>query len=92
MVLKAGLIAKPYTVGWIRSGDSFKVNKSCRVPLPIGRGYKDTVLCNIVDMDATYLLFGRPSQFDVDATHRGKLNQYIIKVDETKVALMPLPP
>lgn len=82
---------KPYTVVWTRCGDSVKVTQSCRVPHSISKRYKDTVVCDIVEMDATHLLLGRPWQFDVDATHRGRLNQYIIKVDDSKVALVPLP-
>lgn len=31
-------------------------------------------------------------KFDVDAIHEERTNQYIIKVDDTKVALVPLPP
>lgn len=77
---------RTYTVGWIRNGDSVKVT------LSTGRRYKDNINCDIVDMDATHLLLGRPWQFDVDATHKGRLNQYIIMVDDSKVALMPLPP
>lgn len=42
-------------------------------------------------MDATYVLLGGPWQFDVDANHRGRLNQYVIKVDDRRVALLPLP-
>lgn len=31
--------------------------------------------------------------FDVDANHvRGRLNQYVIKVDDKRIALLPLPP
>lgn len=39
----------------------------------------------MVDMDATHLLSERPWQFDVDATHRGLLNQYIILVNDSPV-------
>lgn len=69
---------KPYSVAWIRSGDTVLVSQSCKVPISIGRKYKDTIVCDIVDMDATHVLLGRPWQFDVDVTHKGRTNQYII--------------
>lgn len=42
-------------------------------------------------MDAIHILLGRPWQFDVDAVHRGRLNQYIIKVQDRRIALITLP-
>lgn len=79
-------------MGWIRSGDSVLVNKSCKAPLSIVIRHKDVDLCDIVEMDATHLLFGRHWQFNVDPIHKGRTNQYNIKVDDTKMARMPLSP
>lgn len=42
-------------------------------------------------MDVTHILLGRSWQFDVNTTHHGRHNQYIIKVDDCRSALMPLP-
>lgn len=49
--------------------------------------YKEEVLCDVVNMDVTHVLLGRPLQYDVDASHKGRSNKYIIKVDDMKVAL-----
>ena len=36
----------------------------------------DTVDCDVVKMSACHLLLGRPWQFDLDATHTGRSNNY----------------
>lgn len=48
---------KPYTIVWIKNG--VKVKYVCKVPLSIGKRYNDTVSCDVVDMNATYILLGR---------------------------------
>ena len=65
----------PYTIGWIKEVDGIQVEERCKVPFFIGK-YFDEFYCDIVDMDACNLLFGRPWQFDVDATHSGRKNTY----------------
>ncbi|XP_071708598.1 uncharacterized protein [Rutidosis leptorrhynchoides] len=51
---------EPYSIVWITDGSGIKVTERCQVPLSIGKYYKDEVLCDIVDMNACHLLFGRP--------------------------------
>ena len=58
----------PYTIGWIKEVDDIQGAECCKVPLSIGK-YFDKVYCDIVDMDVCNILFRRPWQFDVDATH-----------------------
>ena len=59
------------------------------MPFSIGR-YKDEVYCDIVDMDACHLLFGRPWQFDVNAQHMGRDNVYRLEKEGVKFTLLPL--
>ena len=49
----------PYMIGWIKEIDGIHVDERCRVPFSIGK-YPDEVYCDIVDMDACHILFGRP--------------------------------
>jgi len=79
----------PYEISWIKQGPSIKVTEICRVPISIGNSYKDDVVCNVVDMDACHILLGRPWQQDVDATHKGRKNVYILWWKEKKIAILP---
>ena len=49
-----------------------RITKQCNLPLSLGKHYRSNVLCDVVDMDASHVLLGRPWQFDVDTTHKGK--------------------
>ncbi|KHN01237.1 hypothetical protein glysoja_033278, partial [Glycine soja] len=39
---------------------------SCRVPISIGKHYKEEVSCDVIDMDVCHILLGRPWQHVVD--------------------------
>jgi hypothetical protein len=41
-------------------------------------------------MDASHVLLGRPWQFDVDATHKGRDNVFIFEWGSRKIALAPV--
>ena len=57
--------------------------------ISIGK-YQDEVYCDVVDMDACQLLFGRPWQSDLDAQHAGKKNVYYLEKNGVKFTLLPL--
>ncbi|KAK0577331.1 hypothetical protein LWI29_031428 [Acer saccharum] len=69
---------QPYGLRWIRKveGAADTVSEVCRVPLTIGKNYKDDVVCDIVDMDACQILLGRPWQY---AIAKGKSYRYILQ-------------
>jgi hypothetical protein len=46
-----------------------------RLNFAIG-SYHDVVEYDVVPMQACHILLGRPSQFDKDSMHHGRLNQY----------------
>jgi hypothetical protein len=54
--------------------------------------YKDDVLCDVVLMDATHMLLGRPWQFDRKAKHDGFKNRYSLEKDGRIYTLAPLSP
>ena len=63
------------------------MNKRCIIPFSIGK-YKDEVYCDVVDMDACQLLFGRPWQYDVDAQHSGRNNTYQVTKDGGQIYIV----
>ncbi|KAK9109663.1 hypothetical protein Sjap_017723 [Stephania japonica] len=79
----------PYSIGWIKATEKVQVTERCKVPFSIG-SYKDEVYCDVVDMDACHLLFGRPWQFDVNAQHAGRDNVYKLEKEGVTFNLLPL--
>ncbi|KAH1031908.1 hypothetical protein J1N35_044082 [Gossypium stocksii] len=51
------------------------INDKVLVSFATGK-YKDKVLCDVISMDASHLLLGRPWQFDKRAIHDGFTNRY----------------
>ncbi|XP_040994264.1 uncharacterized protein LOC121240799 [Juglans microcarpa x Juglans regia] len=80
---------KPYKINWIKKGAETKVTSTCRIPFSIGKFYNDVVDCDVVEMDACHVLLGRPWQYDVDATYKGRDNTYTFWWHERKVVLLP---
>ena len=50
----------PHMIDWIKKGLKVKVTETCRVPMSIGKHYCDDVICDVVDMDASHVLLGKP--------------------------------
>ena len=49
----------PYVIGWIKEVGGIRMHERCNVSFSIGK-YNDEVYCDVVDMDACHILFGRP--------------------------------
>ena len=49
----------PYRIGWLQGEHAFEVRGKCLVDFQIGQ-YNDQVLCDIVDMNSSHMLLGRP--------------------------------
>ncbi|PRQ42827.1 putative nucleotidyltransferase, Ribonuclease H [Rosa chinensis] len=77
----------PYSLEWVKKGPQVRVVESCKVPVSIGKHYKDEVLCDIIDMDACHILFGRPWQYDVDVTYKGRDNVMLFMWNNHKIAM-----
>ncbi|XP_027364606.1 uncharacterized protein LOC113871707 [Abrus precatorius] len=52
--------------------------------------YKDEVICDVVPMEASHLLLGRPWQFDKNVTHSGSSNKISFIHNSKKITLIPL--
>lgn len=63
-----------WLVGWNRV--FWQVNAIFRLPLSIGKYEKDDVVCDVIDMDASHVLLGRPWQYDVDVRGRDKIDSF----------------
>ncbi|RDY05254.1 hypothetical protein CR513_10935, partial [Mucuna pruriens] len=50
---------KPYKLQWLNTKGNMLVNKQVLVELTQGK-YKDEILCDVVPMQETHILFGRP--------------------------------
>ena len=68
-------LPKPRYMQWMNQGGTLKIMHRARVKFLVGN-YTDTVDCDVVPMNACHLLLGRPRQFDLDATHKGRSNCY----------------
>ena len=60
----------PYTIECIKEVGGIKVTECCKVPFSIGK------YCDVVDIDACRILFGRPWQYDVDAKYLDRKHVY----------------
>jgi len=67
------------------------VNKQVLINFAIGK-YKDDVLCDVVPMEATHLLLGRPWKYDIHVLHDGLFNTMSFSFQGCKVTLKPLSP
>jgi len=82
---------KPYKLQWLSSEGQIMVNKEVLINFSIGK-YKDEVLCDVVPMEATHVLLGRPWKYDRHVLHHGLTNTMSFSFQRCKVTLKPLSP
>ncbi|XP_019184978.1 PREDICTED: uncharacterized protein LOC109179930 [Ipomoea nil] len=81
----------PYSLQWLNKTREIKVDKQVMVPMSIGK-YEDSILCDVVPMQAAHVLLGRPWQFDKKTTHEGHTNKYSFFHNGRKIVLVLLSP
>ncbi|KAI0495130.1 hypothetical protein KFK09_025277 [Dendrobium nobile] len=79
----------PYRVSWVKRGVEISVTESCCVPFSIGKNYSSEVVCDVIDMDVSHLILGRPWQFDMAATHDCRENTYAFSWKGKMIRLLP---
>src|SRR6266540_957305 len=95
MVEKLGLTTTqhphPYYIQWFNSSGKVKVTRMVRLQFSLG-SYHDHADCDVVPMQAYSLLLGRPWEYDNDALHHGRSNQYTFMHKGKKIILHPMSP
>jgi len=82
---------KPYKLHWLNEDGDLAVNHQVKVKFSIGK-YEDSVLCDVVPMEACHILLGRPWQFDKKTMHNGLTNKITFTHKAKKFVLHPLLP
>ncbi|XP_059442154.1 uncharacterized protein LOC132174532 [Corylus avellana] len=67
------------------------VSKRCLVSFSIGAKYRDTVWCDVVDMETCHLLLGKPWQDDKAVIHDETKNMYSFMLGKTRSMLLHSP-
>ena len=95
MVEKLGLKVmkhpRPYKLQWLNEDGEMSVDRQVKVPLSIGK-YEDEILCDILPMEASHILLGRPWQSNRKVTHDGFTNRQIFEFKGRKTILVPMTP
>ncbi|KAF7814914.1 Transposon Ty3-G Gag-Pol polyprotein [Senna tora] len=89
--LKCEKHSAPYRLQWLNDSGKVKVTKQVVIAFSIGK-YEDEVICDVVPMQASHLLLGRPWQFDRRVVHDGYKNRYSFEHNGHKFTLAPLSP
>ena len=89
IIRKVGLKAEPYPypykVSWINEA-TLNFTRRCLVPIEF-TVYKDKIWCNVVTMDVSQIILGRPWIFDNNVHIYGCSNMYLFEHEGKKVKL-----
>ncbi|XP_056854326.1 uncharacterized protein LOC130503781, partial [Raphanus sativus] len=89
--LKTGKHPRPYLLQWLNDQGELKVTEQVMVPITIGR-YQDEIVCDVLPMDTSHILLGRPWQYDKKVIHDGFTNRHSFTHRDKKIVLAPLSP
>nr|KYP34102.1 hypothetical protein KK1_044977 [Cajanus cajan] len=82
---------KPYKMQWINEEKGIVVDQQTSIPISIGK-YQEEILCDIVPLEVSHVLFGRPWQFDKKTIHDGLTNKISFQYLGKKIVWCPLSP
>ena len=81
----------PYKLVWLDDDEGMIIDKQVEVKFSIGN-FEDSVLCDVVPMEACHILLGRPWLFERKTMHHGHTNEITFTHKERKIVLHPLTP
>ena len=82
---------RPYTLQWLNDGEGIQVTKQAMVAFSV-KNYHDEILCDVVPMQASHILLGRPWMYDRNVMHDGRTNAYSLVMNDEPITLKPLSP
>ncbi|KAL5548403.1 hypothetical protein UlMin_003634 [Ulmus minor] len=80
----------PYKIGWVMKGVEISVKATSTFTFSIGKSYQSQVTCDVIDMDASHMILGRPWQFDSKSIYDGHKNTYEVPWEDKKITFLPL--
>jgi len=89
LALKTSPHPRPYKLQWLSENGELVVNRKVLICFSIGK-YVDGILFDVIPMEASHLLLGRPWQHDKDVVHNGVTNKFSFVHKGEKVTLKPL--
>ena len=82
---------RPYTLQWLNDGEGIQVTNQAMVAFSV-KNYHDEILCDVVPMQASHILLGRPWMYDRNVMHNGRTNAYSLVMNGEPITLKPLSP
>jgi len=91
LALKTSPHPRLYKLQWLSENGELVVDRQVLICFSVGK-YVDEILFDVVPMEASYLLLGRPWKYDRDVVHNGVTNKFSFVHKGQKVTLRPLSP
>lgn len=95
LVAKLGLTVqkhpRPYLLQWLNDTGELKVTRQVKVPLSFGR-YQEEITCDVLPMDSSHILLGRPWQYYKKALYDGFTNRHSFRHGRKQITMVPLTP
>ena len=83
---------RPYSLRWlINDEESIQVTKQAKIAFSV-KNYHDEILCDVVPMQASHILLGRPWLYDRHVMYDGYTNAYSLVMNGKSITLKPLSP
>ena len=95
LVAKLGLTVqkhpRPYLLQWLNDTGELKLTRQVKVPLSFGR-YQEEITCDVLAMDSSHILLGRPWQYYKKALYDGFTNRHPFRHGRKQITMVPLTP